>query len=156
MRLPAIAAAAFLCFSPLAFAQTTPVSFSPEFQEALDDDLGVREGEVLSGYVDRAIAAEFARRGIPNAGAVAVTIVDADPNRPTMEQLGDRPGLDYNSISIGGAELVATLPNGETVTHRRYNHSLADLIGATTTWSEARRAIRQFAVKVANAYVSER
>lgn len=157
MRLPALAAAAaLLCFSPLASAQTTPVSFSPEFQEALDDDLGAREGEILSGYVDRAIAAEFARRGLSSASAINVTIVDADPNRPTMEQLSARPGLDYNSISIGGAELVATLPNGETVTHRRYNHSLSDLIGATTTWSEARRAIRQFAVKVADAYAAPR
>jgi hypothetical protein len=104
--------------------------------------------------VAEAIDAELARRGVSSAGRIEVTIVDAEPNRPTMQQLRDRPSLDPSSISIGGAELQARLPDGEVVTHRRYNHSLADIGGAATTWSEARRAIRQFAVKVADAYIA--
>ncbi len=75
-----------------------------------------------------------------------------------MQQLFDQPSLDFQSVSIGGAELRAVVrgANGATteVTHRRYNHSLADLGGAATTWTEARRAIRQFAVKVADAYIA--
>jgi hypothetical protein len=147
-------AALFAIASP-AFAQTTPVSFSPEFQEALEEDFGTREGEFLRASVIEAIDAELARRGVSNASGIQVTIVDADPNRPTMQQLSDEPGLDaIRSISIGGAELSATLPGGEIVTHRRYNHSLADIVGPATTWTEARRAIRQFAVKVADAYIA--
>ena len=62
------------------------------------------------------------------------------------------------SISLGGAELHAVLRGAdgvviEEVTHRRYNYSLEE-IGAATTWSEARRAIRQFADKVADAYAA--
>jgi hypothetical protein len=150
-----IATAAVLAFASPAFAQTTPVSFSPEFQEALEEDFGAREGEFLRATVAEAIDAEFARRGVSNASGIDVTIVDADPNRPTMQQLRDEPGLDpIRSISIGGAELRATLPGGEVVTHRRYNHTLADIVGPATTWTEARRAIRQFAVKVADAYIA--
>ena len=149
-----LASTAVLAFSGPAWAQSTPVSFSPEFQTALEDDFGVREGDYLREAVTQAINAELARRGISNAGNIEVTIVDAEPNRPTMQQLFDTPSLDASSISIGGAELRATLPSGEVVTHRRYNHSLADIAGPATTWTEARRAIRQFAVKVADAYIA--
>ncbi|MEZ5955889.1 MAG: hypothetical protein R3C27_01570 [Hyphomonadaceae bacterium] len=153
-----LAGAALLAVSSPAWAQSTPVSFSAEFQTALEEEYGVREGDVLRVAVADAIAREFARRGISNATSIEVTIVSAEPNRPTMQQLFDRPSLDYQSISVGGAELQATVrsANGSTteVTHRRYNHSLADLSGAATTWTEARRSIRQFAVKVADAYVA--
>ncbi len=152
--------AAALAFAAPAWAQSTPVSFSPEFQTALEEEYGVREGEYLRTAVEQAIQAELARRGVSNSGlAINVTIVDAEPNRPTMQQLFDQPSLDAgSSISIGGAELRAVIhtASGATaeVTHRRYNHSLADIVGPATTWTEARRAIRQFAVKVADAYIA--
>ncbi len=154
-----LAGAAVLAFAAPAWAQSTPVSFSSEFQTALEEEYGVREGEVLRAAVTDAISRELARRGVSSSDvSIDVTIVDAEPNRPTMQQLVDRPSLDFQSISIGGAELSAVVrgANGATteVTHRRYNHSLADLSGAATTWTEARRSIRQFAVKVADAYVA--
>lgn len=149
-----LAGAAVFAFAAPAWAQATPVSFSPEFQTALEDDYGLREGEHLRESVIAAVNAEFERRGVSSAGAVDITIVDAEPNRPTMQQLIERPGLDARSISIGGAELRAILPSGEVVTHRRYNHSLADIAGPAATWTEADRAIRQFAVKVADAYIA--
>lgn len=154
-----LAGAAALALATPAAAQSTPVSFSPEFQTALEEDYGVREGEVLRTAVTDAISRELARRGVSSSDvSIEVTIVDAEPNRPTMQQLFDRPSLDFQSVSIGGAELRALVrgANGATteVTHRRYNHNLADLSGAATTWTEARRAIRQFAVKVADAYVA--
>lgn len=151
--------AAALAFAAPAWAQSTPVAFSTEFQTALEEEYGVREGEILRAAVDQAIQHELSRRGVSTSGlTVEVTIVDADPNRPTMRQLFDRPSLDGTSISIGGAELHAVIrtASGATseVTHRRYNHSLADVVGPASTWTEARRAIRQFAVKVADAYIA--
>jgi len=168
MRLAsALAGAAALVFSSAAFAapvSVAPVSFSSEFQTALEDDYGIREGEYLRDAVNEAVAAALTREGATlGAGApltIEIAIVDADPNRPTMQQLVDQPSLDaIRSISIGGAELHAVLRGSDgavvsEVTHRRYNHSLADLSGAATTWTEARRAIRQFANKVADAYVA--
>lgn len=160
-------AATALAFASAASAQQVslaPVSFSPEFQEALDDELGAREGDVLRAAVTDAVQDALARRGVSVGGGgivVEIAIIDADPNRPTMQQLIDEPSLDANgSISIGGAELRAVLrENGAVVrevTHRRYNHSLADLVGPAATWTEARRAINQFAEKVADAYVDAR
>jgi hypothetical protein len=151
--------AAVLAFATPALAQTTPVSFSPEFQTALEEDYGVREGEVLRAAVSETIARELSRRGIATGSAIVeVTIVSARPNRPTMQQMLDEPSLDFSSISIGGAELRAVVRHADggttEVEHRRYNHSLSDLSGAATAWTEARRAIRQFAVKVADAYIA--
>ena len=77
-----------------------------------------------------------------------------------MQQISSRPGLDaLSSVSIGGAELhgVVRSADGQVlseVTHRRYNHSLQDVFPAASTWTEARRAIRQFATKLADAYVA--
>lgn len=164
---PAIAAIGALAFAQAAWAgpvSLSPIAFSPEFQTALDDELGAREGEILQAAVERAVADALAERGATISASAPVTIdisiIDADPNRPTMEQLRAQPGLDsFRSVSIGGAELRAVLRGSDgtvlsEVTHRRYNHSLSDLVGPPTTWTEARRAIRQFADKVADAYVA--
>jgi len=92
---------------------------------------------------------------------VEVTLIDAQPNKPTFKQLGDTPGLDYfSSVSIGGAELNAILrgPDGEIVTevsHRRFSYAIDDINLAGGSWSEARRAVRQFATRVARAYVGQ-
>jgi hypothetical protein len=89
---------------------------------------------------------------------IDVTIVDAKPNRPTIEQLASRPGLDFGrSISIGGADLRAVLrtPDGQVVrevSYSRFDPGLTQLTGAETTWSSAQRSIRRFADKVADAY----
>jgi hypothetical protein len=156
--------AAALTFATAAAAapvSMAPVSISPEFQTELDEDLGQREGDYLRRRVDEEVREALVRHGADvTEGAlivIEISIEDAQPNRPTYQQLIDQPSLDaFRSVSIGGAELRAVLrSNGAVlaeVTHRRYNHSLADLNGAATTWTEARRAIRQFAEKVADAY----
>lgn len=166
--MPALSAFIFITLAPAAFAAPValaPISFSPEFQQSLEEDLGVREGEELRQAVTEQVNAALARRGASVAEASGLTleisIVDADPNRPTMQQMSDRPGLDMmRSISIGGAELHGVLRNAQgevisEITHRRYNNNIEDVaLGAATTWTEARRAIRQFAEKVADAYVA--
>ncbi len=158
-----IAGLAALAFSQAAYAaavDVAPVTFSPELQEALNDELGAREGEYLSAAVRDAVTNALVQRGATLGGGdltLEIAILDADPNRPTLEQVSRRPGLDMmRSVSIGGAELRAVLRNAggdvvSEVSHRRYNHTLAD-VGASTTWGEARHAIRQFAQKVGDAY----
>ena len=61
---------------------------------------------------------------------------------------------------IGGAELHAVIRDASgavltEVSHRGYNHSLDDLVGPPTTWTEAHRSIIRFADKVADAYVAQ-
>jgi len=161
----------FLCgLAALAFVQNaaavtlSPIAFSPEFETELNDELGVREGEYLRSYAEQAVQDALTSRGVQvgsGGGAIEIVIVDADPNRPTMQQLRDEPSLDpIRSLSIGGAELRAVLrgANGEVLTeveHRRYNSSIEELISMTpSTWTEARHAIRVFAARVADAYVA--
>jgi len=167
MRLTfAFASLAALAFASAAQAQTatlSPISFSPEFQEELTDNYGEREGEYLREEITTAVTRALARRGVTVSDAaplaVDISIIDAAPNRPTFQQASDTPGLDtFRSISIGGAELHAVLRRADgtavsEVTHRRYDHTLEDAIGSTT-WTEAHSAIRQFANKVADAYVA--
>ncbi len=143
----------------------SPVAFSAEFQSELDDELGPREGEYLRAALTRNLSDSFARRGatLGENGAVSVdvVIVDADPNRPTLGQMTRRPGLDYfRSVSIGGAELHAVLRSADggvlrEVDHRRYNHTLSEIVGPPGTWEAAQRAMRRFSEKVADAYVEQ-
>lgn len=162
-----LASVAFAAFAPAALAgpvSLAPVSFSPEFQTSLDEDIGVSEGEVLREAVTEAVSRALARRGAnlgPGGIVVEISILDADPNRPTMRQLSDEPSLDYGrSLSIGGARLSAVLRGADgavisEVNHRRYNTDINDAASFSfATWSEARRAIRQFAEKVADAYAA--
>jgi len=138
----------------------SPIAFSPEFQVELDEEIGQREGEYLRRRVNDAVLDALARRGVDEADNVAIeiSIVDAAPNRPTLQQTRDTPGLDpFRSISIGGAELRAVLRSNDgrilaEVEHSRYDHSLGDIIGPPSTWASAERSIRQFARKVAEAY----
>ena len=159
---------AFLGLAALAFAQSasavtlSQISFSPEFQIELDEELGAREGEYLRSAVTEAVSNALTRRGASiGTGAditIDISIIDADPNRPTMEQTMGRPGLDpMRSVSTGGAELRAVLRNANgqvvgEVDHRRYDETLSDVFVPPTTWTSAQRSIRQFAGKVADAY----
>ncbi|HRE45226.1 MAG TPA: hypothetical protein PKY87_14815 [Terricaulis sp.] len=164
MRLvAALFGAAALALASAASAQTLEtVSYSPAFQTELETELGLREGEYLSTNVSNAISAAIARRNVaPAPIQIEVVIEDAQPNRFTMQQLRSRPGVDWmRSVSVGGAELRAVLRGADgavltEVEHSRYTTSLRDLFYEPMTWTDAQRAIRQFAEKVADAYVAQ-
>lgn len=163
--IPAVCGLAALALAQSAAAVTlAPISFSPEFETELNEELGAREGDYLRNYVEEAVQDALARQGVQlgsGGGAIEIVIVDADPNRPTMRQLRDTPGLDpIRSFSLGGAELHAVLrgASGEVLTeveHRRYNHTIEEFLAPPpSTWSEARQSIRGFAERVADAYVA--
>ncbi len=160
-----------MAFAALAFAQTAaaapvslaPVTISATLQEDLDERLGAREGVYLQREVTDAVAEAVARAGgeIVNSAplTIEIEIVDADPNKPTFEQTG-RPALSRlfqlgpRSAAPSCARCCAA-PGGAVVsevTHRRYGTHLDQFSYAASTWSDARRAIRQFATKVATAY----
>lgn len=156
MRIAALAASALasLLLAAPALAVTVETKMSTEFQEKLDDDIGVREAKVLSDALTRKITTVFAERGIA-AEKVVVTIEDAKPNRPTMEQVSAKPGLDpMRSISIGGAKLsgIAYDAAGNEIGRFDYRWYESDLgnVMAATTWSDARSTFDKFARRFAD------
>lgn len=135
-----------------------PISYGEDLLENAED-FGERELDSLSSYLERQLASRLAGLELADGTVLQVTIVDADPNRPTMEQLRATPGLSLQSISLGGAELEAELigADGEILerfSYSRYSHHLRDIRGAGT-WTDARRAMQRFSRQIGDA-VAER
>jgi len=163
----ALAGFATIALAPAAMAAPVaiaPVALSAEYQTKVDEEIGDRDSQALSEFVTRAVSRALTRRGgeiSANAPVrVEITIIDADPNRPTWEEMRETPGLSqFWSVSTGGAELQATLRAADgrvlsEVNHRYFSNSLADIMGSPDTWSDANRATYRFARKVADAYAA--
>lgn len=112
------------------------------------DKLGERDVQQQVDDLADVIQRELARdAGGENrwAGAqVSLVLTDLKPNRPTMQQAIDRPGLSiFDSKSIGGAAIEGEIvtADGERlpVRYERYSTSLADVFGYST-WTDADRA----------------
>lgn len=143
-------------------ASIAPIAISDELQEKLTDKIGVREGEVLRGMLERNLSRALARQGVSvtthSNVRIEAEIVDARPNRPTFHELSRNTSLSFaDSVSTGGARLHATIhtPRGaRDVSYRRYSNSLEDLM-FPTTWYDADRAMGVFARRVASAVKEE-
>ncbi|MBU6372030.1 MAG: hypothetical protein KJS97_04820 [Alphaproteobacteria bacterium] len=152
-----LSAATVLAAAPAFAAPVTvgTITYSADFQKMLEKKYGQREGEKLSADVRRYIERAVAGASAPTATRVDVEIVDAKPNRPTMKQMTDIPGLSMESIGIGGAALRATLRDASgaelrTVSYSWYESDIRDVMAAST-WSDANRAIRWFSAQVKEA-----
>ncbi|MAK63228.1 MAG: hypothetical protein CMF75_00560 [Maricaulis sp.] len=129
-----------------------PVSISDiGIGEALQEkaeEYGQRELDYLAREMRTALERELGDRLGENGLRLDVVIVDATPNRPTMEQMASR-GLHMSSISVGGASLEAHLFDAQGAELESYayswrSHNIRDVVGYVT-WTDARRAIRRFA-----------
>lgn len=109
----------------------------------------VREqAERLETVVERALSRDARFQG----ATVNLTLTDLKPNRPTFQQLAERPGLDgHRSVSIGGAaiegEVILADGTRHPVKYDWFSHSIADVRGFTT-WQDADRAYARFAAGV--------
>lgn len=149
----AVSAIAGLLMASPAMALTVETKVSTDFQKKLEDDIGVRETPVLTEILTSKIEKAFAAKGV-KADRVVVTIEDAKPNRPTWEQVSNKPGLDpMRSISIGGARVtgIAYDASGKEIGTIDYNWYETDLnnVIAATTWSDARTSFDRFANRFA-------
>jgi hypothetical protein len=140
-----LSAGAALAAEPVTIA---PIQIGAELI-AKADDIGEREfdqlRQILRGDLERELAGHLGEGG----STLYVTILDATPNRPTMEQMSDRPGLSMQSISIGGASVEAELVSAsgeklESYSYAWHSFNIADVTGAST-WTDARRAFNRFA-----------
>jgi hypothetical protein len=161
----AFAAAMFAGSAAAEPVSIAPVNVSDDLREEFRDDFGDRELTYLQEMVASRVSDALVRRGAHLDSqaplVVEVTLIEADPSKPTMKQMGDTLGLDYfSSVSVGGAELSAVLRRADgavvdEVSYRRYAHSLEDVALAAGPWSDARRAVMQFADRVADAYTRQ-
>jgi hypothetical protein len=154
MRFALVALAGLALAAAPASALTVEAKVSPEFQMKLEDDYGVREAKILTESLVSKVEGAFTRQGV-RADRVVVTIEDAKPNRPTMQQISDTPGLDpMRSISIGGARITGTAydASGTAIGTLEYDWYETDLTNAvaSTTWSDARWSFDRFARRFAD------
>jgi hypothetical protein len=149
----ALAGLALLAAAP-ASALTVEAKVSTEFQTKLEKDYGPREASVLTDALTKKLESIFAREGV-KAERVVVTIEDAKPNRPTWQQVSEKPGLDpMRSISVGGAKVsgIAYDVSGAelgTFTYDWYETDLSNVIAAAT-WTDARSTFDRFARRFAD------
>lgn len=151
--LAALAAPA-LASDPVAIGE---IAIGPELQDKADE-YGQRELDYLVREMREDLERELAGRLGDGGLTLNVTLLDATPNRPTMEQMSRR-GLDASSLSIGGASLEAALVDAsgaevETYSYAWRTHSIRDVIGYTR-WTDANRAMARFADDIAES-IAER
>jgi hypothetical protein len=120
------------------------VTFSDELQERFEATYGVREKATLEAEINRRLG-PMLQRGYH----VTVEVLDARPNRPTFKQMGDRPGLSFQSFGIGGASLRAVVraPDGRVAEPLSYSWYETDITQSfyQSTWGDASTAIDGFA-----------
>lgn len=152
-RLYALLFGTALMAAPMAAAAEINISYSDEFAESLEEDYGMREGERLMETVRKDLEQALEQKGV-DVARIDVTINDAKPNRPTLQQVSDQPGLDmFRSVSIGGMDLTAMAYDGEgnlaaEVQYDWYENDIRDVIGASTWW-DAGRASDRFSRRLA-------
>ncbi len=80
---------------------------------------------------------------------LALTIVAVTPNRPTLQAMTKRQGLDFRSFGLGGAEIAARLIAADgkdlgQMHYRWYEQQLHEFSDSKTIWFDARRAFDKF------------
>ncbi|MDI1326620.1 MAG: hypothetical protein PSV23_07450 [Brevundimonas sp.] len=152
------------CLAPLAAglalwaapAMADPASINvilgPDVLERADE-LGEREVQAQASRLSDVVRQTLARRGALDGAEINLTLTDLKPNRPTMQQMADRPGLDgIRSISIGGATITGHVTTADGLIHPVeydwYSTSIADVRGFGI-WQDADRAYSRLANNLA-------
>ena len=146
--------AATLAIAGAAAAQPSAVivTVSPDFAKTAEE-LGQRDVQQQVNDLTRTVERVLTQRHALDGARVELVITDLKPNRPTMQQISDKPGLDpIRSISIGGAAIegTVTMANGQVqpVKYDYYSSTLADVRGYTT-WQDASTAYDRLARNLA-------
>jgi hypothetical protein len=154
MRILALAAAAMMASATAALAApaTVQVTVSPDLQGKAVKKYGQRDIDELASALQRNVETQLARTGAYADARIELTLVDAKPNRPTFKQMGDKPGLSYESFSIGGASIQgrAVAADGTVIPlgYKWYESDITQVM-PSGTWSDAEWTISRFAWNLA-------
>ena len=129
------------------------IAYGPELVEHAED-FGERELDRLAGYLRDALERELADQLGDGGHVLNATILDAQPNRPTMEQMSGARALHHSSVSIGGADVEAQLVSAdgeilETYSYGWRSWNIRDVVGHAQ-WIDARRTFSLFADQVSD------
>lgn len=125
------------------------ITYSDKLEKEFKDNYGLREKKAIEETIRKELAEELGK----NAVRADIVVIDAKPNRPTFEQLGNTPGLSLQSFSIGGAELSGRTYDayGNVLSVVNYEYTSPSIIDARMahTWHDAEYAIYRFARRLA-------
>ena len=150
--LAASLAAASIALAQPTGAPTVTVTLGEDLQEEVED-LGQKEVDLQVAELTQTVQETLARRGALQGATINLVLTDLKPNRPTMQQAIDRPGLSLiDSISIGGATIEGEIitAQGQTlpVKFDRYSTNISEVFGYST-WHDAGRAFDRLANNLA-------
>jgi hypothetical protein len=148
-----IAAAIAVSAPAMAEPASVHVTLGADLQDKAEA-LGRREVQEQADRLAEVVHDVLARDGALDGARIDLVLTDLKPNRPTFEQMADRPGLDgFRSRSIGGATIEGqiTTADGRTLPVRYdwYSTSLAEVRGFGA-WHDADRAFRRLADNLAD------
>lgn len=149
MRIVTLAAiAAFGLAAPaLAAEPQVTVTYGPKLEKKLDE-YGVRDVDRLAEELRQSVLKVAARTQTLDGARIDLVLEDAVPNRPTFQQMSDKPGLSYESFGVGGASISGrvTLADGarRPVSYRWYETDIR-WAWPSGTWSDAEQTFDRFA-----------
>lgn len=151
--LTALALAAGLSAPAIAQTPRVTVTIGGDLIEEAET-LGRRDVDHQLVRLQTVVQRQLARRGGLEGAQINLVVTDLKPNRPTLQQASDRPGLSMiDSISIGGATIEGEVITADgqrlPVRYSRYSTSLADVRGYAT-WQDADWAYGRLASNLAS------
>lgn len=155
----ALVAAALLGAGLASAAQAAPaavtVQVSPELQAKAAKVYGVRDINELAAELRKDVEGRLSRSGAYRDASIELVLADAIPNRPTLKQMGDTPGLDFRSRGVGGARIEGRIVSGDgrivPVHFQYYSATLHDVM-APTTWGDADWTFQRFAYELSRGH----
>ena len=153
MRIVTLAAIAALALAAPALAAEpeVTVTYGPKLEKKIAEH-GARDVDRLAEDLRQSVLKEAARAPGLDGARIELVLEDAVPNRPTFQQMSDKPGLSYESFGVGGASISGrvTLADGASrpISYRWYETDIR-WAWPSGTWSDAEQTFDRFARSLA-------
>ena len=144
----ALAAMALGASGAAAAPASITVTVGPELQAKAARTLGQRDIDDLAAHLRKAVERQLAKTSAYDGAHIVLELTDARPNRPTFKQMADRPGLSFESFSIGGAQIDGhAIAADGAMTPLSYSYYEPDIRYARLAgvWADAEWTIDRFA-----------
>lgn len=135
----------------LAAPATVQVRLDPKLEKLAVTRYGEKEVQDLASRLKTRVERALARTGALPDATVELVLEDAMPNRPTMQELGAKPGLSMESFGVGGARISGRVVQADgAVTPVSYAWYETDIRQAQDkwTWSDAEWTFDRFASRL--------